>query len=127
MTDNAGRFSNEFGSILGRVPDSVLACIGTVFFNPLGTYIFATTPQAIRRGVDVKIIADKGAQFEGKGKEYLMQLAEVGAHVRIWGKHKGYNKLHAKFSVFDSKLGLAGSNNGSKGRFCTLCLCTYMC
>jgi hypothetical protein len=65
--------------------------------------------------VQVNIIADKGAQLEGKGKECLGRLAAAGAHVRIWGKHRGYNKLHAKFSVFDNKLGLAGSNNGSKG------------
>jgi hypothetical protein len=71
--------------------------------------------QALRRGVQVNIIADKGAQLEGKGKECLGRLAAAGAHVRIWGKHRGYNKLHAKFSVFDNKLGLAGSNNGSKG------------
>lgn len=66
---------------------------------------------ALRRGTKIQLVVDF-EESEG-GKNYVRELEKEGADVRYFSA-PGYEKLHAKFAVFDGSLVLSGSFNWSE-------------
>ena len=65
---------------------------------------------ARRRGVVVRLVVD--GEEAAKSKSRVSAAIEAGAVVRLWPRDLG--KLHAKFTVIDSKRALAGSFNWTR-------------
>jgi mitochondrial cardiolipin hydrolase len=62
---------------------------------------------ALRRGVEVRIVAD--AHEARRSRSRIRELRDVGAEVRVWKK----GKLHAKFAIVDARV-LTGSYNWTR-------------
>lgn len=63
---------------------------------------------ALNRGVKVKLVVDKTEA--NKKKSLVNKAKKVGADVRRWSG----GKLHAKFTIIDNKIAIAGSFNWTK-------------
>eukprot|EP00124_Ichthyophonus_hoferi_P000548 Ihof_evm1s21 gene=Ihof_evmTU1s21 len=74
--------------------------------------IYEALSERLSRGIYVQIVADYHQNH--MENSMISQLARQGAHVRLYGSYDTKDKLHAKFSIFDGRVGAAGSNNWTK-------------
>jgi len=70
--------------------------------------IFDALEDAIKRGVEVSIVADE--EENGGSGDLVSELADAGADVRLFTESK-FSKLHAKLTIFDNSTALTGSFN----------------
>jgi phosphatidylserine/phosphatidylglycerophosphate/cardiolipin synthase-like enzyme len=88
--------------------EAIHACVYKLSDN----HVYNALVDALDRGVKLYLILDYEQNNSKLGN--ALKLAKKGAHVRLFSsKRSGLEKLHAKFSVYDSSLATAGSINWS--------------
>lgn len=79
--------------------------INIVAYKINNTDIITELKNALNRGVKIIMILD---YKQNKTNKLLVQLAELGASIKLWKKNE---KLHAKFMIIDDAQVLTGSFN----------------